>query len=318
MTRNLGVVMDPVSRIKYHKDTTLALLLEASRRGWRLHYIEPGDLYVAQGRAGARGRPLQVFADERHWFELGEPSATDLGALDVILMRQDPPVDSAYLYNLMILELAERAGTLVVNRPGPLMERNEKLFALRFPDFIPECLVSGEPAQLQGFIDELGDVILKPLDGMGGASIFRVRADDPNRNVIVETLTAGRGRLTMAQRFLPEIRDGDKRVLMIGGEPVPYGLARIPREGETRGNLAAGGTGRGFELGQAELRICAAVGPVLREEGILFAGLDVIGDRLTEINITSPTCVQEIDRAFKVCIEAQVLDAIEAQLAGRG
>ncbi len=318
MTKKLGVVMDPIHRISYHKDTTLTLLLEAARRGWALHYMEPDDLYVAGGAPGGRCRPLQVFADEKRWYALGEPSETPLSDLDVILMRQDPPVDSAYLYNLMVLQLAEREGTLVVNRPGPLMERNEKLFALRFPDLVPDTLVSSDPAQLHHFIDDRQDVILKPLDGMGGTSIFRVRADDPNRNVIVETLVGSGQRLTMAQRFLPEIKAGDKRVLMIDGEPVPYGLARIPREGETRGNLAAGGTGQGFALGEAEWRICAAVGPVLRDEGIFFAGLDVIGNCLTEINITSPTCVQEINRAFSLRIEAQLFDTIEQKLGGTG
>lgn len=315
MTVQLGVVMDPIDRIHYHKDTTLALLLEAARRGWQLHYMEPGDLFVRDGQPGARCRPLEVREDPESWFRLGTAAAIDLTRLDVILMRQDPPVNRAYLYNLMILALAERAGTPVVNRPGALMERNEKLFALDFPELIPATLVSGDSAQLNAFIDSERDTILKPLDGMGGASIFRVRADDPNRNVILETLSAGQGRLVMAQRFVPEIRDGDKRVLLINGEPVAYGLARIPREGETRGNLAAGGRGRGFEIGPAEREISAAVGPVLRELGVLFAGLDIIGDRLTEINITSPTCIQEIDREFSVRIEEQVVDAI-ARLPG--
>ncbi len=315
MTIQLGVVMDPIDRINYHKDTSLVLLLEAARRGWQLHYMEPADLYLHLGLPRARMRPLSVQADEQGWSTLGNAQDRPLGDLDVILMRKDPPVDSHFIYISMMLEMAEQQGTLVINRPRALIERNEKLFALKFPDLVPPSLVSCDLRRLGQFIDEHGDIILKPLDGMGGVSIFRVRADDPNRNVILETLTANGRQLTMAQVFLPEISAGDKRVLMIDGEPLPWGLARIPRKGETRGNLAAGGTGQGFELGDAERHICAAVGPTLRAEGIYLAGLDIIGNRLTEINITSPTCVQEINRAFSVRLEEQILEGLAARLA---
>lgn len=315
MPIRLGVVMDPIAQIKVAKDSTLAMLHEAARRGWQLHYMELADLYLEQDRAMARAQPLQVFEDDRHWFELGEARNMPLGELDVILMRKDPPFDTEYIYATYILEAAARAGALVVNDPASLRDANEKLFAARFPDCMAPSCVTRHAGILGEFIDRHGDVILKPLGEMGGASIFRVRQDDPNRNVIIETLTGHGSRYTMAQRFIPEISAGDKRILLIDGEPVPYALARIPAAGETRGNLAAGGKGVGVALSDRDREICARVAPLLREMGLLFVGLDVIGDYLTEVNSTSPTCIRELDALYGLNISGQFLDVIEKRLS---
>ncbi len=314
MTIRLGVIMDPIAGIHYHKDTTLALLLAAAARGWELFYMEQPDLFIEAGAGHARMRELTVRADPADWFTFGIDAARPLADLDVILMRKDPPVDAAFIYATMVLDFAADAGSLVLNPPQALREHNEKLFATRFPELMSPTLVTASMSRLREFTARQGRVVLKPLDGMGGASIFVVAADDPNASVILETLTRHGKFPVMAQRYLPEISEGDKRILMIEGEPVPWGLARIPKSGESRGNLAAGGTGVGFELTETELAVARKVGPVLRREGILFAGLDIIGSCLTEINITSPTCVQEINRAFSVNIADQVIDAIAARL----
>ncbi|MCL5043188.1 MAG: glutathione synthase [Gammaproteobacteria bacterium] len=314
MTVRVGVVMDPIQAIHYKKDSTLAMLLAAQHRGWQLEYLEPQDLYLDRGKAMGVMSPLKVHADPDHWYYLGAASQRPLSDLQVILMRKDPPFDNEFLYATHILEAAERDGVLIVNRPRSLRDCNEKLFATQFPQCTPELVVSRRADILRNFIREHQDTILKPLDGMGGSQIFRVRADDPNISVIIESLTLHGQQQIMAQRYLPEIAQGDKRILMIEGEPVPYCLARIPSQGETRGNLAAGGRGEARPLSERDRWIAAQVGPSLRERGLLFVGLDVIGDYLTEINVTSPTCIREIDAAQGTDIGGQLMDAIARQL----
>ena len=318
MPVSIGVVMDPIGSIKFHKDTTLAMLLAAQARGWALHYMEPGDLYLRDGRSGAYMRPLRVWPDERRWFELDEGVERPLSELDVILMRKDPPVDMEFAYITHLLEQAEREGTLVVNRAAALRDANEKLFAMEFPQCAPPTLVGRREGALRAFIEEHGTAVLKPLGAMGGASVFRIAHGDPNTGVIIETLTENGRRYVMAQRYLPEITEqGDKRILLIDGQPLPYALARIPAAGEFRGNLAAGGRGVGIALSERDRWICAQVAPVLREKGLLFVGLDVIGDYLTEINVTSPTCVRELDRAYGLDIAGDLMEVIAARLAER-
>lgn len=317
MHLRLGIVMDPIDQISFKKDSSLAMLLAAQARGWSLFYMEQQDLYQHAGQARARMRSLQVFDNPEHWFELGEELDEALGDLNVILMRKDPPFDNEFLYSTYLLEQAENAGTLVVNRAQSLRDCNEKLFATLFPQCTPETVVSRRADVLRQFAEEHSDVILKPLDGMGGSSIFRHMKGDPNLSVILETLTAHGTQQIMAQKYLPAIKDGDKRILMIDGEPVPYSLARIPAAGETRGNLAAGGRGVAQPLTEKDRWIAAQVGPELRKRGLLFVGLDVIGEHLTEINVTSPTCIREIDAAYDTKIGDQLMDAIAKKLAQR-
>lgn len=314
MAISIGVVMDPIANIHFYKDTTLALLLAAQKRGWQLHYMEQSDLYLLQGQARASSRALTVKDNPESWFSLGERADIALSELDVILMRKDPPFDNEYIYSTYILEEAEKQGTLVLNRPQSLRDCNEKIFATQFPQCCPPVLVSRTAAQLRAFHGEHGDVIFKPLDGMGGSSIFRCREDDPNVGVILETLTRHGQQLIMAQRYIPEITQGDKRILVIDGEPVPYCLARVPAQGETRGNLAAGGTGIAQPLSEQDYWIVSQVAPTLREKGLVFVGLDVIGNYLTEINVTSPTCAREIDKAFDTDIGGRFMDAIARRL----
>ncbi|MDA8795206.1 glutathione synthase [Gammaproteobacteria bacterium] len=318
MTVKLGVVMDPIADINVKKDTTLAMLLAAQRRGWELYYMEQSDLSLDQGLARATVRRLSVEDNLESWYEVGSPQDIALSDLDVVLMRKDPPFDMDFIYSTYILEAAQREGTLVVNDPRSLRDCNEKLFATQFPQCCPPLIVAASAARLKAFHAEHGDVIFKPLDGMGGASIFRVKAGDPNLSVIIETLTDHGRQQIMAQKFLPEIVDGDKRILMVDGVPAEYGLARIPMSGETRGNLAAGGSGVAMPLTDRERWICSQVAPVLREKGLLFVGLDVIGDYLTEINVTSPTCVRELDRAHQLDIAGDLMEAIASKLAARG
>ncbi|MBU0499587.1 MAG: glutathione synthase [Gammaproteobacteria bacterium] len=315
MPFSLGVVMDPIVSIKPAKDSTLAMLLEAQRRGCPIYYMEQRDLYLNQGACRARMRRLAVRDQEQDWFVFLEEQDCALDELDVVLMRKDPPFDVEYVYTTHLLELAERRGTLVVNRPRSLRDANEKLFITHFPELIPPTLVTREGWRIREFLARQGDIIVKPLGGMGGESIFRIGPNDPNISVIIETLTAQGTGYSMAQRFIPEISAGDKRLLMVNGKPVPYVLARMPSPGETRGNLAAGGKGVGRPLSSRDHEIAAKVGPVLLERGILFAGLDVIGDWLTEINITSPTCIRELDRQFGINIAGDLMDAIEERLA---
>lgn len=315
MIRNIGVVMDPIAAITPYKDTSLAILLEAQRRGWQLHYFELADLSVRDGVALGNSRTLQVRDDNADWFTL-EHTATriELGDLDVIFMRKDPPFDMEFVFSTYILGLAQQAGALVCNAPSALRDVNEKMATTLFPQLCPATLVSRDAAVFKDFLAEHQDIILKPLDGMGGARVFRVRAGDQNLSVIMEVLTGYGETYAMAQQFLPAIAQGDKRILLIDGEPVPYALARIPAQGELRGNLAAGGRGEGVALTANDEQICRTVGPWLRELGIVFAGLDVIGDKLTEINVTSPTCIRELDALYDLNIGAQLLDAVEARL----
>ena len=310
----LGVVMDPIADIKIRKDSTFAMLLAAQRRGWDLWYMEQADLWSRDGRTFGRMRRLSVDDDPARWFQFGELRSAPLSELDVVLMRKDPPFDLEYILTTYLLEDAERRGTLVVNRPQSLRDNNEKVAATLFPDLAPPTLISRDQGQLLSFLADHGDIVVKPLDAMGGQSIFRIRQGDPNTNVILETVTRLGRRSIMAQRFIPEITEGDKRILMIDGEPVPYALARIPKEGELRGNLAAGATARGVPLSARDLEICDATGPYLREQGILFCGLDVIGDHVTEINITSPTCIRELDSAFGLDIAGDLMNCIEQRL----
>lgn len=307
------VVMDPIGSIKIAKDTTFAMLLEAQRRGHRLHYVLPGGLSLRDGQAVARTAPLTVQDDKAGWFSLGEAAEQPFGPGQVVLMRKDPPVDPEYLYDTHVLSVAQVAGALVVNDPQGLRDYNEKLAALLFPQCCPPTLVSRDAAALKAFVAEQGEAVLKPLDGMGGRSIFRVKAGDANTNVILETLI-GDGRQTLAQRFIPGIKDGDKRVLLVDGEPVDYALARIPQGDEFRGNLAVGGRGEGRPLSDRDRWIAAQIGPEMKRRGMLFVGLDVIGDYLTEVNVTSPTCVRELDAQFGLNICGLLFDAIERKL----
>lgn len=311
MHRNLVMVMDDIADIKIAKDTSFALLLEGQRRGYRLLYLNETDLFFDRGRAGARVRPIAVRDDARGWFELGPAEDHHFGCDDLVMMRADPPVDPDYLHATYLLDLAEQAGALVVNRPRALREFNEKLAIGRFPELIPPTLVSSSHARIRAFVREQGKAVLKPLDGMGGRGIFLAAADEPNLNSMLETLTGGEQRPAMAQAFLPEIADGDKRVLVIAGRPVDYLLARIPGGEDFRGNLARGGRGEGRPISARERAIAEAVGPTLVEHGIYLAGLDVIGDRLTEINVTSPTCMRELDAQFGLNIAGQLFDAVD-------
>jgi len=317
MQVKLGVVMDPIDQISYKKDTSLALLLAAAERGFELHYMEQADLFLDQGIPKAISRPLKVFADPEKWYQLGDAQTINLGELDVMLMRKDPPFDSEFVYSTYILEAAERLGCLVVNKPQSLRDCNEKVFATQFPQCCPPVLVSRNDQQLRDFHKLHGDVIFKPLDGMGGTGIFRCKQDDPNIGVILETLTKYGQETIMAQQFIPDISNGDKRILVIDGEAVPYCLARIPAEGETRGNLAAGGRGVAQPVSERDLWIAKQIAPSLKEKGLLFVGLDVIGDYLTEINVTSPTCVREIDAAYDTNIGGLLMDAIASRLTKR-
>lgn len=316
MTIKLGVVMDPISQITVKKDTTLAMLLAAQARGWSLEYMEMKDLYLSDGICHGRMRPVTVRDDQQDWFDLGEAETRPLSELDVVLMRKDPPFDMEFIYATYLLERAEQAGVLVVNKPQSLRDANEKMYTAWFPQCCPPTLVTREMSRLYEFLKTERTIIVKPLDGMGGASIFRVTEGGANTNVIFETMTRHEQRFIMAQRFLPEIRDGDKRVLLINGEPVPYALARVPAEGDARGNLAAGAKGVGVELTDRERWIASQVGPVVRDKGLMFVGLDVIGDHLTEVNVTSPTCIRELDAIYGLDIAGQLMDAIEVALAG--
>ncbi|MGB0141866.1 MAG: glutathione synthase [Luminiphilus sp.] len=315
MALRIGVLMDPIATINTKKDTTLGLLRAASAAGHQLTYLEQADLTVRNGETMASLRSLTVYDDDTAWYAMGERYDASLSTLDVVLMRKDPPFDMEFFYTTQLLEDAERRGTLIVNRCASLRDCNEKLFATQFPECCPPLLVSRDPTALKAFHAEHGDVIFKPLDGMGGQSIFRVKENDPNLNVILETLTDNGGVTIMAQQYLPAIKDGDKRVLMINGEAVPFCLARLPMAGENRGNLAAGGSGVVQPLSDRDRWIAEQVGPTLREKGLLFVGLDIIGDYLTEINVTSPTCMREIDRAKNTQIAEQLIACIEREVS---
>jgi len=314
MSIKLGIVMDPIESIKPYKDSSLAMLLAAQERGWELHYFLQENLLIDNGIAQGYAQPLTVTDSEENWFTLSDPTLIPLGDLDVILMRKDPPFDSQFLYSTFILESAEKLGTLVVNKPQSLRDCNEKVFATDFPQCCPPVLITANAERIRSFHKDHSDIILKPLDGMGGASIFRVKPNDPNLSVIIETLTQHGTQSLMAQRYIPEITQGDKRILLIDGVPVPFALARIPAAGETRGNLAAGGRGEAQPLTERDYWICEQVAPTLRAKGLLFVGIDVIGDYLTEINVTSPTCIRELDKQCDLNIAGQLMDCINEKL----
>lgn len=319
MSIKIGVVVDPLPSIKIKKDSSFAMMLAAQKAGWEIHTIYQPDLFVKDSIARAHSRTTHVEDNANHWFDFSSEQDISLDSLDVILMRKDPPFDIEYIASTYILEMAEKQGTLVVNKPASLRNYNEKMFISQFPQCCTPFVVSRSIERLREFINDIyrkekQDVILKPLDGMGGKSIYRVNPRDPNLSVILEAVSENGSRTVMAQQFIPEIIDGDKRVLLIDGQPVPYALARIPATGESRGNLAAGGKGVGVELTERDHWICQQVGPVLKQEGIIFAGIDIIGDYLTEINITSPTCIRELDEIYSLDIASDLLSCIEEHL----
>ncbi len=311
MQRRLAVLMDPIEHIKPYKDSTFAMLLEAQRRGYAVHVLTQDGLSMRDGDPWVKSRPVRVFDSREHWFEAEPPENADAASFDFIFLRKDPPFDADYLYDTQILDRAEARGVRVVNRPSGLRDFNEKLATSWFPSVCPPTLVSRRSDELRAFVTEHQHCVAKVLDAMGGASIFRVELGDPNTNVIVETLTQEGRRAAMIQRYIPEIADGDKRILMINGEPVDYALARIPASGEFRGNLARGGSGRGQPLSESDREICAVVGPELRRRGLWFVGLDVIGRYLTEVNVTSPTCIRELDAQFGLNIAGKLFDFLE-------
>ncbi|QJR80055.1 glutathione synthase [Alteromonas pelagimontana] len=314
MSYTVGIVMDPIAKIKPSKDTSFAMILEAQRRGATVYYFEPGDLYLDNGKPMGVARKVSATDQATDFYTLAMEETIALASIDVLLMRKDPPFDSEYLYATQMLSLAEEEGAFVVNRPHALRDYNEKLFTSWFKDLIPATMVTQKPALVRAFHEKHQDIICKPLDGMGGASIFRIKPDGNNLGVVIETLTQLGRRYMMVQEYLPAIKDGDKRVLIVDGEVVPYCLARLPTKGETRGNLAVGGTGRPQPISESDRALAEAIAPVLKKHGLLFVGLDVIGDKITEINITSPTCVREIEAHYDINIMAMLFDAIEGKL----
>jgi glutathione synthase len=314
----IAVVMDPIDHIKFAKDSTLAMLLAAQARGWSLLYLEQSDLWLRDGVAFGRARPLTVFKDPARWFELGAPVVQALGEIDALLMRKDPPFDMEFIYTTYVLERAEQQGCLVVNRPQGLRDMNEKVYTAWFPQACAPTLITRNMQDMQAFLAEHGKVVVKPLHGMGGRSIFVLDGSDKNMNVILETLTDYGQRFAIVQRYLPEIvKTGDSRVILVDGEPVPFALARIPTGADNRGNLAAGATGVGRPLNDRDRWLAAQIGPTLASQGMMFVGLDVIGDYVTEINVTSPTGIREIDKQFGTDIAGLLMDAIARRLAAR-
>jgi len=311
---SLGVVMDPIQSINIKKDSSFAMMLEAQRRGYLIYYITQNDMYVKDGIAFANMSKVKVADNPDCWFELEESSDKPLHELSCIIMRKDPPFDMEYIYSTYILELAERKGCLVVNKPSSIRTANEKLFTAWFPEYSPETLVTRDMERIKAFHEELKRIVVKPLDGMGGSMVFQIQEGDANRSVILETITNNGSQTVMAQRFLPEFKNGDKRILVINGKPFPHGLARIPAKGESRGNLAAGASYKGVDLTEREFEICNAIGPKLKEMGLMFVGLDVIGDYVTEINVTSPTCIRELDTIYSANISGLLMDEIENSL----
>ena len=307
--------MDPIETIKPWKDSSLAMLLEAQARDWQIYYFLLDDIFFDNGIAFGQFKTLKLYDDNEHWFDIESSGSCRLDELDVILMRKDPPFDLEYIYGTYILEQAEENGTLVVNRPASLRDCNEKLFTRVFPQCSVETVVSRNPEILKTFIEQHRDIIIKPLDGMGGQSIFRIQAGDLNTNPIIEAVTKNGSSQTMVQRYIPEISAGDKRILLIDGVAVPYALARLPAEGENRGNIAAGASTRGQPLTDRDRWLCEQVGDELRARGLLFVGIDVIGDYITEINVTSPTCIRELDQEFNLNISADLFECIERKLS---
>lgn len=314
MTKKLGVVMDPIGSIHYKKDSTLAMLWESQARGYEIYYMEQRDLFMRDGVPYADARRLQVAKDPDNWYQLEDHVRIPLSQLDLILMRKDPPFNEEYIYTTYLLEHAEREGVLCVNRPQSLRDSNEKLFAAHFPQCAPPTIVTQSKEKLFEFWREHQDIVCKPLNSMGGTSVFRLQPGDVNASVVFEMLTQSEVCYIMAQRFIPEIVKGDKRILMIDGEPVPHVLARVPQAGDWRGNLVVGAKGVVQPLSDRDRWICEQVGPTLRVRGLYFVGLDVIGDYLTEINVTSPTGIREIDAGAGVNVSGLLLDALEKRL----
>lgn len=317
MSIKIGVVMDPISQVNVKKDSSMAMMLEAQARGYEIFYMEMEDLYLEQGVCRATAAKVKVFNDPEHWYELDAREDINVADLDAVLMRKDPPFDTEFIYATYMLERAEVAGTLIVNKPQSLRDCNEKLFTAWFPELTPKTLVTRNNKKIREFHQENKDIIIKPLDGMGGSSIFRIGENDPNVGVILETLTAHSTQYAMVQEYMPEIVDGDKRILIVNGEPMPYCLARIPAQGETRGNLAAGGRGEARPLSASDKLIAETIAPELKKRGLYFVGLDVIGDKVTEINVTSPTCIREIEAAYPINISGKLMDAIEQNISKR-
>jgi glutathione synthase len=315
MTIQLGIVMDAIATIKPYKDSSFAMLLAAQARGWTVWYMELSDLFLRDGVAYAQMTVIHLIDNKNNWFQLGETRVMPLQHLNVILMRKDPPFNMEYIAATYLLEQAEKSGTLVVNKPQSLRDANEKLYTAWFPQCCVATLVTRRIAQLREFLQEQQNIVIKPLDSMGGDSIFQVRQGDVNASVIFEIMTQHQQKYVMAQRFIPEITQGDKRILLVDGMPIPYALARIPQLGELRGNLAAGGRGEGVALTERDQWICEQVGATLRDKGLLFVGIDVIGEYLTEINVTSPTCIRELDQLFGLDIAGMLLDVITAKLS---
>lgn len=318
MVIKLGVLMDPIATINPKKDSTLAMMLAAQTKGWQIYQFEQDGLYIQDGEVHVQCQQIEVFDDLECWYHTIETHKFPISSLSAVLLRKDPPFDMEYIYSTYLLEMAETLGTPVLNRPGSIRDCNEKLFALQFPQCCPPHVVSRNPEILKEFHEVHGDVVYKPLDGMGGTSIFHVKPGDSNRSVIIETLTNHGLQQTMAQKYIPEIKAGDTRILMINGEPVPYGLARVPAKGESRGNLAAGGEGIGRELNDRDLWICEQVAPSLKERGLYFVGIDVIGEYLTEINVTCPTCIRELDSSFGLDIAGDYMNFIDKEIFNPG
>lgn len=309
-----GVVMDPIGEIKTYKDSTFAMLLEAQRRGHVLYYMEPGNLFAKDGRVFAEMQKLEVRDNTTDWFSLTPAGITPLDKLDIVLMRRDPPFDMGYIYTTYMLELVEKTGTIVINRPQSLRDANEKFFINYFPQCCVPMIISSSASLIREFVSEHGRCVVKPLDGMGGESVFQISDVDMNMNVILETITRHETRPVMAQRYIDEISEGDKRILIVNGEPVPYALARYAGKGDFRGNLAKGGSSKGVPLSERDRWVCSQVAPELIKRGILFAGLDIIGDWLSEVNVTSPTCIRELDAEFGLNIAGQLFDGVEGML----
>lgn len=313
--KRIGFLMDPIESINFKKDSTLEMMWQAQQQGWQLEYFLQEDCYVDNGTPRARSKGINITMNPKHWFDFTHEEDISLGALDAIMMRKDPPFDMEFVYTTYILELAENAGCLIVNKPNALRDCNEKMYTQWFPQLTPKSLITRHDPDIRNFLNEHQDIIVKPLDGMGGTSIFRLQKNDPNISVVIETMTDYGKQFTLCQKYIPEISDGDKRILMIDGQPIDFCLARIPSQGETRGNLAAGGRGVSKPLSTRDREICAIVGPELVKRGIIFAGLDVIGDYLTEINVTSPTCIRELNEFNSLNIAGTLIDSITKKIA---
>ena len=313
---SIGFIIDPIESINTKKDSSFAMMLEAQKRGWDIYYMQQEDLYVRDGLVFADMRKLHVKDQLTDYCVLEDTITQPLHQLSCVLMRKDPPFDMEYVYSTYLLELAAKQGLLVVNRADSIRSANEKLFTAEFPKYCPETLVSRDMKRIKAFLKELGHIVVKPLDGMGGAMIFQIKQGDSNTNVILEAITNHGKQTIMAQRFLPEYKQGDKRILIINGKPFPHALARIPAKGEGRANLAAGGEGIGVDLTEREFEICAALAPKLKEMGLMFVGLDVIGDYITEINVTSPTCIRELDTIYSANIAGLLMDEIATKIKG--